>query len=458
MSNELGNQIARIASNVSDALTAIGNKGVTIPTGSNSDDLADLIAQINTGSGSAIVIEDTTDTHGGTIREITAVSLAGDTVSSSVLYSGYTAHDSMGNAIVGTASGGSVNVQSDKTYTVSASGSQTINPDAGYDAMDNVALTVPSQTLPTTTSSSATSGYTSKATVGRSTSDQYINIPTGYNATGAYYKVNAVTNGSATPAASISGTSATVSTGTNTLTLSKTVSNTPQVTAGYISSGTAGNSSVSLTASVTTKAAATITPTTSNQTIASGTYLTGTQTISGDANLVAGNIKSGTTIFGVTGTYTGGGGGGIGTLLNTTSIGSVSTTSTQAASLNVSLSVSGVNNYDLLIVESSVNTITNNRHTATVGLIFLTASSNANTKNGATVATAKLNTKISSSAVTTTNASTTAYGIYPNSCSISDGTATIPMYRRYNSTSTGTINGTYTARVYGVNLIDLIGG
>ena len=58
-----------------------------------------------------------------------------------------------------------------------------------------------------------------------------------------------------------------------------------------------------------TKGATTYTPGTSNQTIASGTYLTGTQTISGDANLVAGNIKSGTTIFGVTGTYSGGGGG-----------------------------------------------------------------------------------------------------------------------------------------------------
>ena len=60
-----------------------------------------------------------------------------------------------------------------------------------------------------------------------------------------------------------------------------------------------------------TKGATTYTPTTSNQTIASGTYLTGTQTISGDANLVAGNIKSGTTIFGVTGTYSGGGGGSV---------------------------------------------------------------------------------------------------------------------------------------------------
>lgn len=122
------------------------------------------------------------------------------------------------------------------------------------------------------------------------------------------YASASVPSGSATPAASISGTSATVSTGTNTLTLSKTVSNTPQVSAGYVANGTAGNTSVSLTANVTTKAAATITPGTTNQTIASGTYLTGTQTISGDANLVAGNIKNGTSIFGVTGTYSGGGG------------------------------------------------------------------------------------------------------------------------------------------------------
>ena len=93
-----------------------------------------------------------------------------------------------------------------------------------------------------------------------------------------------------------------MSTGTNTLTLTKTVSVTPDVTtAGYISSGTAGDASVSLTASVTTKAAATITPTTTNQTIASGTYLTGAQTISGDANLVASNIVSGVSIFGVSG-------------------------------------------------------------------------------------------------------------------------------------------------------------
>lgn len=61
---------------------------------------------------------------------------------------------------------------------------------------------------------------------------------------------------------------------------------------------------------VTKKSAATYTPGTSDQNIASGQYLSGAQTIKGDANLVAENIKSGVSIFGVTGTYAGGGSSG----------------------------------------------------------------------------------------------------------------------------------------------------
>lgn len=153
-----------------------------------------------------------------------------------------------------------------------------------------------------------------------------------------------------------------------------------------------------------------------------------------------------------------GGGGGIGTLLATKSLGTISTSSTTATDTGQSVSVSSINNYDCLIVETSVNSVTNNRHTCTVGFIWLTASSSVGTKNGGTIATAKLNMKISSNGTTTTRAGTTAYGIYPNSITISNGTASIPMYQRYNSTSTGTINGAYTTRVYGVNLYDLIGG
>ena len=78
-----------------------------------------------------------------------------------------------------------------------------------------------------------------------------------------------------------------------------------QTASGYVEAG-----SKSATKQLTTKGAATITPGTSDQTIASGTYLTGAQTIKGDANLVAGNIKSGVSIFGVAGSFAGSGGGG----------------------------------------------------------------------------------------------------------------------------------------------------
>ena len=81
----------------------------------------------------------------------------------------------------------------------------TITAPAGYYA-SNASKSVASMTLPTAATSSATSGYTSKATIGRSTSDQYINIPTGYNSTASYYKINAVANGSVSNPTIIQGT------------------------------------------------------------------------------------------------------------------------------------------------------------------------------------------------------------------------------------------------------------
>lgn len=67
-------------------------------------------------------------------------------------------------------------------------------------------------------------------------------------------------------------------------------------TSGYLASGT------KKTKQLTTQAAKTWTPGTSDQTISSGRYLTGKQTIKGDADLIAENIRKGIDIFGVLGT------------------------------------------------------------------------------------------------------------------------------------------------------------
>ena len=134
-----------------------------------------------------------------------------------------------------------------------------------------------------------------------------VTAPAGYYSTAA---TKSVASGSATtPATSISVTptiSVNSSTGLISVAVSDSQSVTPTVSAGYVSTGTAGTISVSgsETEQLTTQAAQTITPSTSDTTIAAGQFLTGAQTIKGDANLVGSNIKSGVTIFGVAGSLT----------------------------------------------------------------------------------------------------------------------------------------------------------
>ena len=61
---------------------------------------------------------------------------------------------------------------------------------------------------------------------------------------------------------------------------------------------------VLVTGTIPSRGTVTYTPGTTNQTIGAGQYLSGAQTIIGDPDLVAGNIRSGVNIFGVNGTYT----------------------------------------------------------------------------------------------------------------------------------------------------------
>ena len=127
-----------------------------------------------------------------------------------------------------------------------------------------------------------------------------VTAPAGYYASAA---TKSVASGSATtPATTITANpSISVSSGgLITATTSATKSVTPSVSAGFVSSGTAGTITVSgsNTEQLSTQAAQTIHPSTTDQTIASGKYITGTQTIAGVllTNLTSANIVSGVTV------------------------------------------------------------------------------------------------------------------------------------------------------------------
>jgi len=103
-----------------------------------------------------------------------------------------------------------------------------------------------------------------------SASEGTITVPAGYYGSNAS---KSVISGSVTAPGSISGSSASVTAGTNTLTFSKTISVIPNVTIpGYISSGTAGNSAVSLTANVSTRGSSDLSSSGDTVTVPAGYY------------------------------------------------------------------------------------------------------------------------------------------------------------------------------------------
>lgn len=229
------------------------------------------------------------------------------------VYLGSDAVDMHGGFVTGGASG--VKLQS-KTVTPSEN-TQTVNPDSSYDALSSVTVEAISNTyIGSSVTKKSAATYTPGTSDQSIASGQYLNgtqtIKGDSNLTAANIK-------SGVKIFNVTGSYAGSSSGGNTPNLqTKTV--TPSESTQTVSpdSGYDGLSKVTVNAisstyigsDVTKKSAATYIPKTTNQSIASGQYLSGTQTIKGDANLVAGNIKSGVSIFGVTGTYAGGGSSG----------------------------------------------------------------------------------------------------------------------------------------------------
>ena len=252
-------EITRISGAKSDIADAIEIKGVSVPSGSMIDDMANLILQINSGGGSGIVITETPDSHGGTVLEVTAVDLSDDTVRADKLATGYTAHDSSGEAIVGTmnpgvtptgtitisqngtgidvaqyayanvsVSGGQPSLQN-KTVTPTES-QQSITADIGYDGLGTV-------TVEAIDSEYIGSDVPQKSSTDLTVSGATVTVPAGYYSSSASKSVATGTAG--TPTA----TKGTVS--------NHSISVTPSVTntAGYISGGTKSGTAVSVSAS-----------------------------------------------------------------------------------------------------------------------------------------------------------------------------------------------------------------
>lgn len=226
------------------------------------------------------------------------------------VYLGSNAVDMQGGFVSGGSSG--VKLQS-KTVTQSEN-TQTVNPDSSYDALSSVTVEAISNTYigssvtkksaatytPGTSNQSIASGqYLSGAQTIKGDSNLIAsNIKKGvtiFNVTGSY---NEATGGPTLQSKAVSPSES-----TQTVSPDNGYDGLSKVTVNAISSTYIGSD-------VTKKSAATYIPKTTDQSIASGQYLSGTQTIKGDANLVAGNIKSGVSIFGVTGTYAGGGSSG----------------------------------------------------------------------------------------------------------------------------------------------------
>lgn len=226
------------------------------------------------------------------------------------VYLGSNAVDMQGGFVSGGSSG--VKLQS-KTVTPSEN-TQTVNPDSSYDALSSVTVEAISNTYigssvtkksaatytPGTSNQSIASGqYLSGAQTIKGDSNLIAsNIKKGvtiFNVTGSY---NEATGGPTLQSKAVSPSES-----TQTVSPDSGYDGLSKVTVNAISSTYIGSD-------VTKKNAATYIPKTTDQSIASGQYLSGTQTIKGDANLVAGNIKSGVSIFGVTGTYAGGGSSG----------------------------------------------------------------------------------------------------------------------------------------------------
>lgn len=449
-----------------------------------------------------------------TVNNTTIIDLTSDTVTPSALAEGYTAHDKSGALITGTATGGSMVIRDEQdshggtirsiTAGSVVQGTKAITANGTYDvaAFADASVNVP-----------APEPELQAKTATPSTSQQVITADSGYDGL-SQVTVSAMPSGSATtPTTSITANpsiSVNSSTGLITASVSGSKSVTPSVSAGYVSSGTAGTVSVSgsNTSQLTTQAAKTVTPSTSSQTaVAAGRYTTGAVTVAAMPSGTAGtpSATKGTvsnhaisvtpSVTNTTGYITGGTKTGTAVTVSASELVSGSQTITEngtvdvtnLASVDVAVESSGGSSYTLIysttmsVSTSSTSAVTlNSVETGDTSIwtssqmVYVKVRDTAGPRNGYFYGTDCMFTinapamglsattnylmfgqiyRANAAGVyspvsinrTTLSASASGYGVYPT---IVNSNGSIEMNARYDSSRTGTIDGTFSVEVY----------
>lgn len=303
----IASEITRLQNAKADLKTAIQGKGVAVSVNAKLDQYADLVDAIQ--QGSTMVLQAKSETYNASNVQQT------DTIAPDTGYDGLSQVDITINAVQsGSATTPATSITANPSITVNTttgvisatvSTSQNVTPTVveGYvesgtsgtitvSGSNTSALSTQSGKTVTPTESEQTAVAANKYTLGavkvgaisstyvgsgitqRTSSDlqesgAIITAPSGYYANNATLTVP---SGSAVPAATITATSASVTAGLNLLTFTKTVNNTPQVSEGYISAGTAGDTAISLSAPVTTRTSSDLTASGATVTAPAGYY------------------------------------------------------------------------------------------------------------------------------------------------------------------------------------------
>ena len=281
-----------IPQNDSTDLSASGAT-VTAPTGYYADDATYTISSGSATVSSSIVASPTISVNSST--GVISASVSGSFAVTPTVSAGY----------ISSGTAGSVTLSGSNTSALSTQDGTTVSPTES----EQTVVAAGKYTLGAVKVGAISSTYVGSG-IDRNDSDDLTASGATVTAPAGYYAESAsktIASGSVAVNSVTVSNNPTITVGSDgliTASLNTSTGIGATVSSGYVTSATPGTVYVNIsnTSQLDTVSATTYTPTTTDQTISSGQYLTGAQTILGDSDLIAANIVEGVTIFGVTGT------------------------------------------------------------------------------------------------------------------------------------------------------------